>query len=360
MHKNHYFIFILLFLSNQSWASKARLQALGEDKNGSQFISDNRNIFLNPAHTNLNADLVSFEWGGSSQEQDQNVNARGEGGVLKSSGNFVLGLHMGHESDNHNKVRSLALKEALNEENNVDFFIGGDAGTLWGFNVTYGKYINEQENRNDEATVLRTRAGVIQGDLEGFVNVGLTNNADVSGEEYTGKTDLLVGGSYNLKNVILFANMQTFLSENRGGAEYKINGFEVGIGQVHHLNDKSKLFSKISYDNEALQDFEENEIKTSGIPATIGLEVNANTWLTLRGSISQSLYGVEDNEGDKKSIGETKVNAGASIVFGDMMFDGVIGTDNDGNGADAENTSGGRGQLRSDSLMSRVSMNYKF
>ena len=53
----------LAVISGSALASKARLQALGEDTNGSWFIQDNRNIFLNASHVNLNKDMVTMEWG---------------------------------------------------------------------------------------------------------------------------------------------------------------------------------------------------------------------------------------------------------------------------------------------------------
>ena len=58
----------LVVLSGSAFASKARLEALGQNADGSQFLSDSRNVFLNAAHLNYHKDFVTFEWGDTNQE----------------------------------------------------------------------------------------------------------------------------------------------------------------------------------------------------------------------------------------------------------------------------------------------------
>ena len=67
-----------------AFASKARLQALGEDIYGSTYINDNRNIFLNAAQVNNYADLVTFETGAQTDNDgdDSAAGPRPEGGVF--------------------------------------------------------------------------------------------------------------------------------------------------------------------------------------------------------------------------------------------------------------------------------------
>src|SRR5690554_693409 len=87
----------LAVLATPAFASKARLMALGEDANGSFFINDNRNIFLNAAEANNHADLVTFEWG-NNNGADSDTDANAEGGILYSHKNLVYGLHLGGQS----------------------------------------------------------------------------------------------------------------------------------------------------------------------------------------------------------------------------------------------------------------------
>lgn len=360
----------LLFILNNVYASKARLQALGESKDGSQYISDNRNIFLNPAHSNLHRDIVTYEWGNTNNAADSVAAPKSEGGFLKAQNNFVYGLHLGHESSTSTTLRTSAgITDATvsDEVNNVDFFLAGDAGVQWGANITYGNFVNEQGTDDSSSSVLRANFGLIQGDLEGFARVSLTNSADqddgTTEAEYSEKQNYDVGANFNFNEMILMARMQALEAENEDD-DLTYNYMMIGVGKVHNLNDKAKFFTRVNYytstyDSDFAGDI--GEFKQTAIPIVIGLEFIAKEWLTLRGSVAQPISGTsEDDDSDKATIEYTNVNAGASLVFGDFNIDGVVGNDADGAGVDATTTAGGNGTLRTDSLMSRVSMTYRF
>ena len=108
----------LAVISGSAFASKARLQALGEDTDGSQYISDNRNIFLNAAHVNYHKDMVTFEAGDQSNA-DATSTPNAEGGFLRAHNNMVYGLYFGADAGRDDGVR-----EDLNAPMNVwDFFV---------------------------------------------------------------------------------------------------------------------------------------------------------------------------------------------------------------------------------------------
>ena len=101
----------LAVISGSAFATKARLEALGEDQYGSQFISDNRNVFLNAATVNFHKDLVYMEFGssdstgshafegvtlGTETDQDLSASPKAEGGFFKASGNMVYGVVFGN------------------------------------------------------------------------------------------------------------------------------------------------------------------------------------------------------------------------------------------------------------------------
>src|SRR5690606_27088224 len=79
-------------LAAPAFASKARLAALGEDVNGSFYINDNRNIFLNASESLNHKDMVTFEL-------EDNGSGNGEGGFLRSHGNMVYGAHLGRNTE---------------------------------------------------------------------------------------------------------------------------------------------------------------------------------------------------------------------------------------------------------------------
>jgi len=167
----------LAVLATPAFATKARLQALGEYVGGSFYVNDNRNIFLNAAHVKNHKDLVTFETGNSNSDAADGSDSAGaprpEGGLFKAMGNMVYGIHLGNESVTADTLRSFAGVES--EQNNVDLFVAGDAGVKWGAGVTYG-HVTETETVNN-SDVLRTRFGVIAGDVEGFANISLKDGS---------------------------------------------------------------------------------------------------------------------------------------------------------------------------------------
>ena len=87
-------------------------------------------------------------------------------------------------------------------------------------------------------------------------------------------------------------------------------------------------------------------------------------WFSCQGGDGGDTYArldEEDDDGDEASINNTFVNAGASLVFGDFQVDGLIGTsDQASTSVSGTSTEGGNGTLRTDALLSRVSMLYRF
>ena len=230
-----------LFASN-AYATQARLIALGLnelDDEGSYYIKDSRNIFLNPAWINDFSDRVIIEWGstgyapvtaatGTTVEQDNAQKA--QGGFLKKGGNFVYGLYYGNESNTSSFLRiassgtaaaiaSAALsqnKMVPTADNQLELFFGGENGVQWGVNVVYLNNKDDQSgNVKDQGSAIRI--GVKDGDKwDAHVNMSTSNKgertsdinltgtgADTSNQlgvknEFKGKFGIQVGGSYNL------------------------------------------------------------------------------------------------------------------------------------------------------------------
>lgn len=368
----------LAVLSTGALASKARLEALGEDTYGSHFIDDSRNVILNPATLNHHKDFVTLEWGSTTAQPDTADTPRAEGGFFKATGNMVYGLYLGDESDTANGIRAAAMPtKAVSESNNTSFFVAGDAGVQWGVAYTYHKFENEQSADDPSSAAQRINVGVISGDMEGFLKVGLENKAESGTEEFEGKGSYQLGFTYGMGDVDYMLEYRGITAENAGGDEFKAQYTYLGVAKTYKLNDKATVWTSAWYRMEntecdmgatcANTGKGQGEQKDAFLPVSIAMEYVAKDWLTLRGSIGQNIIGTtEDDNGDSKTIEDTTlVRAGASLTFGDLVIDGVIGNDADGNGdpaasGDGDSTADGNGVLRADQLMSRVSMTYKF
>ncbi len=373
----------LAVLATPAFASKARLQALGESVNGSQYISDNRNIFLNAAHLNSHKDLVTFETGASSQVVDGANSPRAEGGYFFSNGNMVYGVQLGEQSDTAHGLRAAglarttdALKAEVAERNAIDLFVGGDAGVKWGASVLYSSSEDKATTTTTDVKSqdsMRVRLGASQGNIDVFANVSVTNEVKLqNGNKFEGSAGYQLGGSYLLNAYTLFANYSSFAGDGTisgSKKEVSLSQTEIGVGRSHKLSDKTQLFTKVSYkmittENDRLPAaatgarFAVKSLDENTLPVVVGLEHDAASWLTLRGSVTQNVF-VNEIKGQKSvtDSSTTVVNAGATLKFGEFSVDGVIGNDA-GAGPTGANTDSGT--IRTDSLMSRVSMTYKF
>ncbi len=370
----------LAVLATPAFASKARLQALGEDNYGSAYISDNRNIWLNAAQINNHKDLVTYEFG-TEQTGDDAATPRGEGGFYRTSGNLAYGVHFGGASSTSNAMRLASGLAGAGEQNNIDVFVGGDAGMKWGANLGYAKTSDESSPLTGES--MRTRLGVISGDTQGYANINLINNAKgTAGKKFEGQMGYQLGAIHDWNGSTLFVDYRKFDAENTTDKkDIGLKQLEIGIGRVTKLNDKTNMFAKASYltaevDNENSTNVFGaggltpcgtgnlavfcQEYKTSRVPVVVGLETEATSWLTLRSSVGAVVWGSEEDKTNERSIqNATIVNAGATLKFGELSVDGVIGNGTAQGAAPAANGTD-TGTLRTDSLMSRVSMTYKF
>lgn len=445
-------ILLGLFASN-AYATQARLIALGMnelDDEGSYYIKDSRNIFLNPAWINEFPNRVIIEWGSAGYAPlaaaiettvEQDSKQKGQGGFLKKAGNFVYGMYYGNESNTSSFLRlassgtATTLATALGSnkmvptaENQIEFFFGGENGVQWGVNVVYLNNKNEiTGNGKDAASAVRL--GVKDGDAWDFhVNMSTSNKAERTSDinltslgggavdtsnqtgvknEFKGKFGIQVGGSYNLGNwgrpfasykhfsweqvdnynyssfnaVNLGATLGTNQAGKNGTSEGKFDDIKIGWGKVSEVNSTDKLFFELYLKK---VDVELNlarkvEVDYMVIPLVIGYEAAANSWLTLRGSVAQNLWGKRDNknfnyanpivrslvagvygsEGKGSVAASTQISGGASLTFGDLVIDGILGTTNVGNSSQDANSKT-NGLLSFDKIMTSVAMTYAF
>lgn len=413
----------LAILSTPAFATKARMIALGENINdniGSLYFSDSRNIFQNAAYANDYKDMIIMEWGANgaanavAPKADSDKTPQAEGGFLKSAGNYVYGLYLGAESPYTNEIRSYSrsiINDSFHQDNQIDAFFAGESAVLgkWGVNGTYSNSKNDSQNAKQSSASIRF--GMIKNKTEAFANIALKNEASIQSltganpttptpvagkDEFEGKRGFELGATQDLDVVKVFGYVRhaTWRSDansvnvgpNGSYTAYtgKFDGtywlYQVGAGKELKVNDKSTLFFKAEYLNflrtvKAVSGADNGakvEINDYRVPVTVGLEYDAASWLTLRGSVVQNLISQADNdydgatglsigvqqkkpEGKRTVANSTNVNAGLTLKFGELAIDGVIGTSGTTNDTATEN-----GTLSLDNLASRVAMTYKF
>ncbi len=401
-------------ISGAAFASIARLEALGEDQYGSWNVSDSRNMFLNAAEIHNHNDFATFEWGNSSQLLNDEKSPKSQGGIFKKSGDMIYGMYFGADSNTASRLRIATWKglenlgaitatefgdfaKAVQNENTLDLFVGGGSSLKWGAKISYAKANNEQGYDNSANSGMKfdeikkegivVGLGAFQGDNAFYANIGAKNQMKLTNMTFTSAaaTGALGGQDYEFKGKIgvqlgyvrsLTSDSKAYVEYQQQGVEEKSldlagSGFEkddwdiqkikLGWGKIEKINDVFTLFTKAEYYQEENKNqgfIEGSDNKTERITATLGFEAAVKEWLALRGSVSNNLIGTHEDEDDNKKTLDDSVDVklGATLAFGDFGIDGLIGNDSNGDGAAGDDN----GNIRTDSLMSRVAMTYKF
>lgn len=440
----------LLVLSSSAFASQARLLALGmneTDNEGMYYISDSRNIFLNPAYINIYANQAVFDWGNVGQVASANATAgstqatinnntsapKAQGGVFKKYGDFVYGLYFGNESNTSSllRVAGTSAAAAMNgytgttgsgnskmlqtADNQVDLFFGGENGLKWAGNVTVA--MGKDDSRSGKDSAIAIRGGLIGSSWDAHVNLSLASKskdtdsitvtplgitAESIAQEFKGKLGFQAGGSYVLSGSNrLFGYVKHYGWEqtdshtysaaqqaNIGGQTGTFKGdftsYHLGWGSDFDVNNGDKIFTSVSAKKTDinLKFSNKSEVRHLIIPVTLGYEAKATDWLTIRGSVVQNLYGTRDNKnidnyattgtrlnkvasglikaiygGSGKSTlaNSTAVNAGATLNFGQLSVDGLIGTTGSTGTASSKT-----GILSASNLETSVGVTYKY
>lgn len=405
----------LALLSTSAWATKARMEALGQSSaTGSYFLSDSRNVFYNPAELNGMKDYTIFEWGSSvstagADFADGANTPKSEGGFFKTVGNFAFGAYLGRDSNDLERNNKYGVAYAATDAgygapaaltslstgetgflvigNNVDLFFAGDMGVEWGAHITYAANKDEgsvaASGINREQSALGVDLGVVMGDLKAWANADLKDEStggSTTNDKWEADLGLDLGASYMFQGYTAYANY------TKGGFEYTNGGalttagemskISAGVARVHDVSSTARWFWDLNWYTQSYEltskasgNSAKGERKIMTTPLTIGFEADATSWLVLRGYVKQSLMGnIEDTvtnaagtaqayNGKKyKSTNTADVGAGATLNFGKLKVDGSIGTfDSTIPGTPAE-----KGYLTLDNLMSRVSVHYWF
>jgi hypothetical protein len=350
----------LAVVSGSALASKARLEALGQDANGSMVIDDHRSIFLNAAHLNHHKDFATFEFGSPTQNEDARTTPRSEGGVFMSSGNMVYGLYFGEESNSTNNRASLGGTGGIPastmqaEGNNTTIFFAGDAGVQWGASLLFGSY---DDGADSKASQTRARFGVVSGNIDAFLNMGLSNTAEDGTWEWEGKSALDLGVTYNQGDVnymLRYQANEVDATISSTTTTTKTGYTAIGASKEYKLNDKAMMWASAWYAMSSSEVGDADETKDTALPVTLALETSATDWLKLRASVSQRVLINEEDDGtDKSTKADTTTTAfGASFNYGDLTIDAMVGGTNE----DTSTT----GEFGSDDMLHRVSMTYNF
>lgn len=377
------FLFSLIVLSPLAQATRARLLSLGQDKNGSLFIEDERNIFLNPAFVTKVPNQINLEAGNYDRvsssrppaTNDTTNDPKAEGGIVYQMPEFSLGTQVGRVSKAADLIdaQPSLTTSFYDPQNGIDLIFGKKAKVTWGASLHYAKSKEDSgqaANPDSEAKILSARGGILNDKYQGYLNWDIMHDSETrttgGTREFDGKLSLEAGGSYNLNSRSKVGGyiLRTKNDFNNGAGEKgdylltRLSGqyfyyfknekgmMVYGLGGLYYEKGES------DYDT-ATTDKKETYLS---IPVGLGFEAGMTSWLKLRGSVAQNVLidksDSVDGTNDRKSEGQddTIVTLGSSLLFQNFSLDATL----EGTG------SAGSGKVNGNTLMANVGATYNF
>lgn len=333
-------IIALAFASVNAFATRARVAALG----GAPHLVDTQSVYTNPAQMfNLGGDFVSIESGSTSNTNaGDNIGATGaEGLVVRSFGDSKLGLSLGHDSTSVMKMRHAATfsgDASLNQQQNPIALTYGAKmdGISWAASLVYSNFNDKKNDKKENTTGLL--AGMLMGNLDAYAKLGLANTASSGTAKFTGTSSMAVGGGYMMDSIYFSGEV------SMGAAKFEVSDVEQAKVEstdisLNASNVRTKDNNTFFYGAGLAQSTAkitkpaaETKITSLSMPVWMGMEVDAASWMTLRGSITQSVL-IADSKTETDGVASeefspaansTKAAMGVGLKFNKVTIDGTL------------------------------------
>jgi len=346
--KNLLLVLSLVIVASPAFASRARLESLGEGKNGSYYINDSRNMFLNPASIVKNKKKLFVELGNTianDSDAETSANSSVQGGFINTFGDFTYAVYLNNYSDTMAEAADAA---GLSPQNAIEVQVAGEGAVNWGVALTTAG--NKQAAGT--SSYLGARVGVEKDNLAVFGTVGLSSKITAGGvDALKGKTKIDAGVTYGMDDMTVFGKFATSTNEV-ATVEVGSTSFGAGLGWNKEMTKSTHMFTRLEANYAANKTAGATTDKSYSLPLVIGAETQALSWLAVRGSLSHALFGQTlDGAGATTTSGQTFFGAGVGMTFGDVTVDGLVANGTAGTADDF-----GFGS----DMMSRVAMTYNF
>jgi hypothetical protein len=347
--------------SVNAYATRARVIALAN----APHLVDTQTVYTNPADIFGLGDYVTLETGLTTGTTATN---QAEGMVVRTMGDAKMGLSLGHQSAN---AATWGLRNGLpgalgiNQQNPVELTYGAKSGDMnWAGTLVYSA-LNDKAANNLKESSMGVRLGARANQWDASLRLGLVNTVqdDVSGK-YTGTMGLGAHFGYQMDTLYWTANVASngYKFENAAGVEQAkatVTNFDVGV-MTSVKKDGSEMFygARLAQDD-MKETVADSKTSSTSLPLFIGMEVDAASWLTLRGSVTQTLQLLNTDKTETAGVttadtapgyNDTVVAAGAGLKFNKITVDGTLQA---AGGAGSQNLNG-------NSLLSTLGMTYNF
>lgn len=312
----------LLLAGTSAVASTARMEALQSPIH----IQDVVSVYTRPSDLMLVPEMMTFDLGMAGAAPAVGNDARG--GMIKGIGEGRLGFFVG-------VVDAARSSTFLGIENPFSVAYGSKVGDInWA--VLFTMATSDKKTIDKKASYMNLTGSAVLGDLTfgadlglGNTATGITGNADA---KYS-NSPMAAFGQYAMGDWTLHGKYEMSTNkDDSSGAEIKTDDSTITVGG---LNSMKKEGSDFFYGVSVVMDTHKvgtTKTEETTLPVLVGIEADAASWLTLRGSISQNvLFGTTKTTETDSVAHNTKVAAGAGFKFNKAVLDVTLQAAGTGN-----------------------------
>jgi hypothetical protein len=341
-------VIAIALASTNAFASRARLTSLGN----SAHIVDTQSIYTNPAKMFLMGDFVSLESGKTATNDTAptpavNPNDNAEGSLVRSMGDAKWALALGHKSDNASAFglrQIMGATKITEQQNPVEFSYGAKAGDIsWAATLVYSNYNDKKQEIKESSTGLRF--GMLMGawDMHAGIGLGSEVKDKVKNLEFKGTAAYNVFAGYTMNTLYFFGDVTMAgakQNDQATGAEtHKADQTKITLGVVDSMKKDgneffygAKLVSLSFKDDGTSVSADDQKVTSLTLPIVVGLEAEATSWMTLRGSLTQSVL-ISDSKTEvggataletAPGTNTTVAAIGAGLKFNKITLDGSL------------------------------------
>lgn len=337
----------IVLASTSAFATRARVTAL----QSAPHIVDAASVYSKPADIFAVSDSLTIESGKTNIVPNggagNSVTEGAEALMIRSSGDAKWALSLGHDD-----VRSFSQRaEAdannagiaiIGQQNPFELSYGMKSGDMaWAGTLVYSNF-NDKKAEVKESTT-GVKFGAATSTWDATVNLGLTDKweASTTKDEFKGKSNVaLRGGFWVASDMYAYANvaMGGYEVTDAGAVVAEIKTTDVTVGAINTVKSEGNEFfwgaglASSQWKNSKATGAAIEKSSSLTLPLIIGVEANAASWLTLRGSVTQNVL-IQNEKSEtttatqsEKSPGSnsTTFAAGAGLKLGKLALDGSI------------------------------------
>lgn len=329
MKKVSLYFSLLLLCGINSYASIARLTALGQNNNGSFYIRDFTNILLNPAYINHYHNFGNIEFGSDTSSPTA------QGQLYVKTGKFHWGAYIGRDTNNNRG-------SFLDSENTHELTIGRNYKNYsLGITTWFSK---SSQDTTSGVTKKEKSHGIRIGSLGSFwgayLELDLENKASgasVSEDEWKADTGIKIGGKFEPSD-----EDTLFMQIDKGGyssvvnmsdTDYEEQTYLIGYGSNKSMGQSVNYFWDLTfnYQKNTTRVASATKVRTKSLPLTIGFETyDKLDLINFRASLSQNIQynqRIERNNSlETKGDGTTAITMGLTFNYDKFKVEGTIST----------------------------------